>query len=56
MNWGLEARRAYARRKVEEYECQMEMGEAARGTGRSSGVGSSAIARAPLPPPKREEE
>jgi hypothetical protein len=52
----LEAPRAYARLEVEEYDRQMEMAAAARGTGSSSGARSSAIARAPLPPPKREEE
>ena len=59
-NWGFEAPRAYARREVEEYDRRMEMAAAAaaaRGTGTrlyepgsSSGAGSSAIARAPLPP------
>ena len=49
-NWGREAPPAYARHVVVEYDRQMEMAAVGRGTG------SSAIARAPLSPPKREEE
>ena len=45
---------------MEEYGRQMEMSVAAQGSRyeprNSSGVGSSAIARAPMRPPKREEE
>ena len=54
-NWGRPAPDAYARREVEEYDREMAAKAAARGTGSSSGAGSSAIARAPLLQPKRKE-
>ena len=55
-NWGREAPPSYARRVVVEYNRQIEMATAGRGTGSSSGAGSSAIARVPPSPPKREEK
>jgi hypothetical protein len=55
-SWRLEAPRASAPREVEEYDRQMEMAAAARGSRSSSGAGISTIARALLQPPKRDEE